>query len=319
MKTTNVRIRGYQGGDEQSLIDCWNASLPYDTIDERVFVRKVLCDGNFDPEGLIVAEGPHTEIVGFVLVLACGSDPEPQEGWITAFAVSPAWRRQGIGRALFAAADQFLVARGRKQVSFAPYAPHYFVPGIDAEHYPEGTAFLSAMGFDNLYPCVSMDMSIPLFVIPDAVQATVRERQQEGYRFEPLSLPYVRETIDLAHNHFHADWGRAVREALASGVSYNHFRIAIDPHDAVVGFCMWGAYDHSPDRFGPFGVLQKERGKGLGKVLLYLGLEAMRTMGVHDAWFLWTGENSPAGRLYTRAGFTVTRRFTVMRKQLTQG
>ncbi|MGI6610013.1 MAG: GNAT family N-acetyltransferase [Limnochordia bacterium] len=221
MEATSIRIRGYQGGDEKSLIACWNASLPYDTINEQVFVRKVLCDSNFDPEGLVVAEGPHTEIVGFVLALVrrtplFGSDLEPSDGWITAFAVSPAWRRQGIGRALFAAADRFLRARGRKCVSFAPYAPHYFVPGIDAQHYPEGAALLSAMGFGNLYPCVSMDISLPLFVIPTDVQATVWQRQQEGYRFEPLSLPYVLKTIDLAHSHFHADWGRCRARGLGS-------------------------------------------------------------------------------------------------------
>ncbi|MFE0376996.1 GNAT family N-acetyltransferase [Streptomyces inhibens] len=76
---------------------------------------------------------------------------------------------------------------------------------------------------------------------------------------------------------------------------------------------MHGAYDGTAERFGPFGVRKELRGAGLGKVLLHLTLERMRALGVHGAWFLWTGEQSPAGRLYRGSGFTTTRRFTVLR------
>jgi ribosomal protein S18 acetylase RimI-like enzyme len=61
------------------------------------------------------------------------------------------------------------------------------------------------------------------------------------------------------------------------------------------------------------------RGTGLGKVLLYLTLEAMAARGFHDAWFLWTGEATPAGHLYHRAGFTVTRTFDTYGKTLADG
>ena len=322
MDAKKILIRSYQDSDVTSLIKCWNESLPYDTIGTQVFIRKVLCDGNFNPEGLLVAAGPDTKIVGFVLAIVrrtpiFGTDLEPTNGWITAFAVRPQWRRQGIGRALFEAAEGFFRTHSREEISFSPYGPNYFVPGIDAEHYPEGAAFLRAMGFERVYSCVAMDISIPLFTIPDDVRATVLQRENEGYRFEALSPRYVVGTISLAHA-LNAEWGSAVRQALAQGIPFDRFLVAIDPNDRVVGFCMFGAYDHSPDRFGPFGVIDSQRGKGLGKVLLYLCLDAMRAHGLHDAWFLWTGENSPAGHLYKRAGFGVTRRFTIMKKVLAQ-
>ena len=64
---------------------------------------------------------------------------------------------------------------------------------------------------------------------------------------------------------------------------------------------------------GPFGVAESERGRGIGAVLLFRTLEIMRRKGHHNAWFLWTGLEEPAGYLYTRVGFHVSRQFAVMR------
>jgi GNAT superfamily N-acetyltransferase len=80
---------------------------------------------------------------------------------------------------------------------------------------------------------------------------------------------------------------------------------------------MHGTFDSVDERFGPFGVLEEMRGTGLGKVLLHLVLERMRARRAHSAWFLWTGEQSPAGHLYRRSGFTTTRVFRVMRREAT--
>jgi GNAT superfamily N-acetyltransferase len=67
------------------------------------------------------------------------------------------------------------------------------------------------------------------------------------------------------------------------------------------------------ERFGPFGVDPNLRRIGLGKVLLYRCLDQMRSRGLHNAWFLWTGLDEPAGHLYARVGFHVSRQFAVLR------
>lgn len=325
-----LSIRPYQGGDEAGIVPCWNAAMPPDGIDLRLFTEKVLCDVNFDPEGCLVAvaapsagaAAPQPErIVGFCLGLVrraplSGTDVEPQTGWITAFGVDPAYRRQGVGGALFAAAEAFFRARGRRAVLFSPYAPHYFLPGLDSAAYPQAAAFLAAQGFRKLYTCAAMDKNIVGFTVPDDVRAVEAARVAEGYRFVPLSPAHLVEVARFADEKFSVDWGRAVREAVARGLSFDHFLLALDPAGRVVGFCLYGGYGGASDRFGPFGVDESQRGKGLGKVLLYQCLDAMRARGLHGAWFLWTGETSAAGRLYLRAGFTVTRRFDVLKKEL---
>lgn len=322
MRVATVSIRTYRGGDETGIVSCWNRSCPGDGIHLTTFVRRVLCDANFDPEGLFIAEA-QGRIVGFLYAVArrvplVATDLEPENGWITAFGVDPEYQRQGVGTSLMEAAFGFFSARGRRTVSFSDYAPNYFVPGIDRTTYPAAAAFLERVGFRSVYSCVSMDKSLILYQTPADVLAVKKEREAEGYRFESLSPARVAETIRFANEAFHADWGRAIREAVISGIPYDQFLIAIDPLERVVGFAMFGGYDGISERFGPFGVADSQRGKGIGKVLLYLTLDVMRSKGLHGCWFLWTGERSPAGHLYRRAGFTVTRTFDIMRLRLAE-
>ncbi|MCL6625099.1 MAG: GNAT family N-acetyltransferase [Alicyclobacillus shizuokensis] len=311
--------RSYRGGDEQAIVDLWNRACPADPMSMDVFTRRVLVDPNFDPEGLLVAE-EQGQVVGALLAIVrkiplSGSDLEPDNGWITFFFVDPNARGRGYATALLEAAVQFFQARGRKHIFFSSYAPNYFVPGMDAHLYPAGKRFLEKHGFRVLYPAVAMDKNLVGFSYPDDVRAVETARVNEGYVFEPLTHRYLTDVIRFNDEVFNPDWARAIRDAVAQGVSLEQILIA-RYGERVVGFCMYGAYDGVGERFGPFGVDPDLRGTGLGKVLLYKCLHVMRAAGLHNAWFLWTGEKSPAGHLYFRAGFEITRRFEIMKRDL---
>ena len=122
-----------------------------------------------------------------------------------------------------------------------------------------------------------------------------------------LDLP---EVIDFAGRELAPDWADAVRDAVLRHGHLHRLRIVRGP-TGVVGFAIYGAYRGLRERFGPFGVDESLRGTGLGKILLHHTLTAMRAEGAHSAWFLWTDEESPAGRLYAKAGFSVTRTFSI--------
>ncbi|MFI9844490.1 GNAT family N-acetyltransferase [Nonomuraea sp. NPDC051941] len=308
-----VTVRAFASGDEVSLVDAWNRSMPADPATSAWFRDCVLLDPNFDPEGLRVAVSDGRVVgcaygVRRLTPLAPGTDLEPDTGWIPFFFVVPEQRGGGLGRRLVGEALAFLEQVGRTKVDFSSYTPNYVLPGADSELYPDGYRLLNGLGFRTLYSPVAMDRTLVGYVTPDEVRELRAERESEGYVFRSPTDGELPELIRFAADAFNPDWGEAIR------LHRDPRRMVIAKKDQIMGFALYAAYRGIPERFGPFGVDPEQRGTGLGKILLHLTMTMMRAEGLHSSWFLWTGEASPAGRLYTKAGYEITRRFHVMRK-----
>ncbi len=309
-------IRPYTGADESALIELWNASMTHDRINPAVFRLKVLLDLNFHPQGLLLAEQDGA-LAGFILSIARQVPQfldglEPERGWITAFGVHPAHRRQGIGRALFAEALQRMAVLGRREVLLSPYTPNYFIPGVDVQAYPEALAFLQATGWQVTSEPISMRVETTGFQAP----AEVVEREQalaaEGYSVRAATSADLPELMPFIAKHFGWDWVRFAQDYLLElfGPGSDQICFLVATHnERIVGYCQ-----QRRERFGPFGVDPALRGKGLGRVLLFRCLADMLAKGFHAAWFLWTGAD--AARLYSLAGFKQVRQFAVMKKEI---
>lgn len=308
-----VTVRPFQSGDETALVDAWNHSMPADPTTAGWFRDCVLLDPNFDPEGLRVAVAGD-DVVGCayavrrLIPLAPGTDLEPDTGWIPFFFVIPEHRGGGLGRRLVGEAVEFLERLGRTKVDFSSYTPHYVLPGADAELYPDGHRLLEELGFRTLYSPVAMDRALVGYRTPPEVHELLREREREGYVFRSPQVGELPELIRFAADAFNPDWGEAIRQ------HRDPERIVIAKKEHIVGFALYAAYRGIPERFGPFGVDPGQRGTGLGKILLHLTMTRMRAEGLHSSWFLWTGATSPAGHLYAKAGYEITRKFHVMRR-----
>jgi GNAT superfamily N-acetyltransferase len=315
-----VHSTGFRVGDGEAIARLWNRSVPADPITVRRLRRLILLDVNFDPQGLRLAWN------GDRLIGACyavrrtvamvGDDLEPRRGWIPFFFVDPDHRRQGVAAQLLREAMDWLRGHDRHEVDFSSYTPNYILPGLDRHRYPAASALLDSFGFTTLYQAVAMDLPLSDYRLPDEVAERIESLNGQGYRFAEPSPDELVPLIDLAHHHFNPDWGRAIREAALSGMPLDRIVAARDPEGQLIGWGMCGAYEAVIDRFGPFGVVTNRRGLGLGETLLHLSLQRMRALGAHSAWFLWAGENSPAGRLYRKTGFSTTRTFDVLRAPL---
>jgi mycothiol synthase len=314
---TETTIRAYRGSDETPFIALWNAAMTHDRINESVFRTRVLLDANFNPDGLLVAE-TDGELRGFVLSLTRQvplflQGLEPEVGWITAFGVHPQHRRQGIGRQLCDAALARLASMGRKRALISPYTPNYFIPGVDVDAYADAMAFLQATGWQTTSMPISMRAELTGFQIPDDIlELEQRRANEESIIVRPVKSYDLPELMPFIATRFGWDWLRFAQEYLLElfgpGSDEICFLVA-SQSGHTVGYCQ-----QKRERFGPFGVAEEMRNKGIGRLLLFRCLAAMQAQGFHCAWFLWTGKD--AARLYALAGFRQARQFAVMKREI---
>lgn len=310
-----MEYRSYRGGDEDALVACWNHSLPRDQVTPTRFIATTLLDENFEEEGLIEAWDGEGRLCGFVHAVKERHRrvEDRRDGWICVLVVEPEWRRRGTGRALLERAHDFLRAGGCRRVQVSPYAPGYYYPGVPQD-YREAAAMFEAVGYHPQVTVVAMDIRLTGYVMPTQVIDARERLERSGWKIGTVPPSRYVQLVRLAEE-FSPDWGSSVRSALLRPGGHNQLVVAIKGSE-VGGFALFGAYDEHAERFGPFGVHPTRRRLGLGTVLLHETLREMAARGLHGAWFLWTGENDDAGRLYQRAGFEVTRRFTIYQGDL---
>ncbi|MGH2601931.1 MAG: GNAT family N-acetyltransferase [Dehalococcoidia bacterium] len=311
----------FRPGDGPGLVRAWCRSLTADPITPARFRDLVLLDPNFDPAGLRVARTPDGDVLGAAYAVRrkhafTGADLEQECGWLVFFFVDPAAQGVGIGRSLVQGCLDWLRAQGRTHVEFSPYTPNYILPGLDRHAYPAAGRLLDGLGFSVRYQAVAMQRSLVDYTPPESVTRQEAAMAEQGWRIGSPEADELPDLVTLAGEHFNPDWARAIREAVVGGLDLDRIVIARRPGGELAGWAMHGAYSGALDRFGPFGVRDDLRGLGLGKVLLNTSMQSMRAAGAQVAWFLWTGERSPAGHLYLNNGFQITRRFDIMRKEL---
>jgi GNAT superfamily N-acetyltransferase len=209
--------------------------------------------------------------------------------------------------------EDYFASRDCRTAIVSGYAPGYFVPGVDPVAYPEALALLEKLGYKEVYRPLSMDSDLVRLRTPDWLPPKEQALVEAGVVFEPYRPELILPLLDFMKVEFPGDWQRFLRDAMCRITTgeYHPTNLWIAHVDGnVLGFAMHG----NDCRFGPFGVAAKERGRGLGCVLLLRILHGMRAKGLHNAWFLWTDE--VAARVYDAGGFKETRRFAYMRKSL---
>ncbi len=150
---SRIRFRAFRSADLNALVSVAARGLPADPISADWLAEYVLLEPNFDPDGLIVAADETSDrVLGFCYAVRAGTGAAlvaPDGGWITILVVDPDTRRQGIGSGLVTQALDYLRRRGAPWATVAGYPPAYFLPGVDADAYPDGLRVLEALGFET--------------------------------------------------------------------------------------------------------------------------------------------------------------------------
>ncbi len=117
------------------------------------------------------------------------------------------------------------------------------------------------------------DMLVKLYELPDS--RDVMERQSRaGVSIRRALPPERHRVLPWIHKHFSAGWKSEC--AVAFGQAPVTCFLALDGQE-IMGFACYEAT--CKDFFGPTGVREDARGRGIGTALLLASLEAMRAQG----------------------------------------
>jgi mycothiol synthase len=231
--------------------------------------------------------------------------------------VDPAWRGQGVGRALL---EAVLAETPDGRLRLWAHAEH-----------PGATRLATAMGFTQDRQLLQMRRSLyaplPGAVLPEGIEVrTFRVGQDEeawlalnarAFAGHPEQGTWTRTDLDrrLAepwfdpHGFFLAE--RARRNGTPELVGFHWTKthggqpIAHD-HDEL-GRHLHDAQDHGHEPIGEVyvvGVDPKAQGHGLGRALTIVGLKHLRSLGLTEAMLYVESDNLAAVGVYESLGFT---------------
>lgn len=309
-------IRNYCGEDIARIIDLWNVALPEHKIDERLFIKNVLLDMNFDAEGFLVYE-EKGEILGFAWVIVrgypidTGAQAEEDRGYLNLFVLK---NKEdilgGAGDLLLARAEKYVKDRAKSKILVSGYTPNYFYPGQNVRC-GEYLELYAKHGYTEQKRNYSIRADLEKFVESEELEELIEKRSEEGFVL----------------THLRAELIPSLLSSLAPGWRHRHRRLLNECNDPerfclvvyggeVIGSAIWGDTYSGIERFGPYGVNERYRGLGLGKILLYYTLKTMKKRGLKFAFSQSTPSSGAAAEIYKRLGFERVDEFVVLAKEL---
>ncbi|WP_312426066.1 GNAT family N-acetyltransferase [Lacrimispora sp.] len=310
------RIVSYRQEYMDQLIIGWNETLVFDPISKDRFLQQVVMDENFDPDLALVLLA-EDRVAGFCFGIKrqypyLTRGLEENRGWISIMYVLTEYQGRGYGKALLKEVEKKLKKEQVKEITLCAYSPNYFTPGVDLK-YEKALLFFEQNGYVRGMDAVSMKKDLFTYHMPQKTLEMIGQLKNEGIRFNPYSLSYMEELLTFVKQEFDAGWVRNILQAIRDGEAKDTILIAEDKENHVIGYCM-RKIDGNDARFGPIGVKESVRSKGIGGILFDLQMREMQKRGIYYAYFLWT--HGDAIRFYERHGMSVYRTYQLYRKSI---
>ena len=199
-------------------------------------------------------------------------------GFLKYFAVTPKQRRQGHARAIFGELERRFQKRDCSELRIGGCPPPYAQGGVEmldtASH-----AFLLARGYQRSGTIIDMQGDLkawkPAFSADDLKRVKANGIRKAGKKDAAALELFMRQ-------HF-PHWVWEVGAALNKGTVF----ISLNAQGQVAGFAC--ANGTQKTWFGPMGTAESERGKGLGRLLMWKCLEVLKKQGVKSARIPWVG------------------------------
>ncbi len=300
--TDAIALRPLQRSDTAALVRLWNTAFaPPFRIDEAVWEHCTWRAPGFLADDAAVAWADGTP-VGLAVTKLWRLEPTPgmshDMGHLSALAVHPDYRRQGLGGRLLRWAETRLKDQGAQCVLLGREIQPFFCGVPDLTHaLPFFTAHgyaVSGMVYDTMRDLAGYTPH------PDAVATRARFGERLDLRpATAVDVPDVTGFMDLT---FPGRWSFEIGHFLAQGGPPEDIAL-LRLDGEVQGF----AHLHSPGTthlaygtnwrlaltppaggLGPIGVSRAVRGEGLGLALLDAGLQILAERGTRGCVIDWT-------------------------------
>lgn len=307
-------IRTFKASDMEEIIKIWNCAFKAHSIDTTFFVKNVLFDVNFSSEGFFVCEDEHG-ILGFAelvirrVAVSAGGSLDTDKAYLRMFAVSDTRNLSSVGRELLLRAEEYARGFGERSIIVFDYTPDYITSGV-SESRKDYIEFFKSLGFSEGKRRRSIRIDLDAFEKSPEIEQLIAEREAEGFVFSHLENEYIPSLLEYAP----PGWIHRYRRLALHNMDYEKFSLIIYGGE-VVGCAVFGDPYSCEERFGPYSVSEEFRGKGLGKILLYLTLMDMKSRGLHYAYASSTPISGAAYGVYDKFGFVTTDTFISLVKE----
>ena len=286
----------------EEVLSLWNTALPDHKLDKRLFVKNILLDVNYDPNGFFIAETDgHASALTYALIrrhpIDVGAPSTESRGYINAIGFKDNNIITTVGKELLSHAESYLRSQGVAEISVGKYSPNYFSPGINNNHF-ETVKLFSKMGYEEDGAHRSIRIDLTDFEANDDYIATKTLAEGAGFEFTALKDEYISDLLKYAP----PGWVHRYRRLLSETMDYEKVRIVLKD-DRIVGCAVFGDPYSAEERFGPFMVSEGYRGMGIGRILLTDTLLCMKSRGLTYAWAQSTPIQGAAAHLYEKVGF----------------
>ncbi len=250
-------------------------SIPFD-----YFLRGTLEDDGLDLNLSLISFDPEANkpIAAFIIVRRKGVNEK--YCFFKGCVVDEQHRRQGIGSNMFNELIKRVREKGINQIIYGPSVPEYWQPGVDIRN-TDLYFFLKKHGFKSHKSI--FNLTVPLNTISKEPM-----RNKGGYKYERIQPKDFDITFEFVKQCFPKNtWAEEVKFSFKFQPPSTF--IAKDANNEIVG---WATHSQFfPGSFGPTGVEESLRGKGIGTELFLWCLWDIKQKGLDTCEIMWVEGN----------------------------
>jgi ribosomal protein S18 acetylase RimI-like enzyme len=277
----NMTYRKLSKDNIQSIHQLFENNSRFFSLPLDYFLRGTLEDSGLDLDLSLVLFDPKVNkpIAAFIIVKR--KQFGEKHCFFKGIVVDEQYKRQGLGSKMFNELLHRVKEKGITQIIYGPSVPEYWQPGVDIRN-TSLYFFLKKHGFKSRRIIFNLTVSL------DIIKKEPLSKKGE-YKYERVQPDDFDRTYNFVKQHFpDGTWPEEVKSSFKLDPPTTF--IAKDTKNEIVG---WATYNiFFPGSFGPTGVLDSLRGKGIGTELLLWCLWDIEQSGLDRCEIMWVdGEN----------------------------